>query len=233
MRDLGSRMAELKFEAPLAKLDEADDWAGCDYISSNINHNNNNNNNNASNDNNNNLNLNLKLNLKDPLNSQQQQAENNKMRLLEEAVRDVQQQQQQYYQQNSKDKDEPLLLTPNCNTLLTATASDQVAMEDYNTANRNEGEGLTVVGGNANNEINFKVLNMNFNTNTSSNGGRTFAGSTETVDTFSETFGGSLEDLVNTFDEKITKCFGNYEENIENLAPVQVRSQEEIMNECQ
>lgn len=52
-------------------------------------------------------------------------------------------------------------------------------------------------------------------------------------DNFNETFSGSLEDLVNTFDEKITKCFGNYEESVEKLAPVQVRSQEEIMNECQ
>ncbi|KAF7274798.1 hypothetical protein GWI33_012534, partial [Rhynchophorus ferrugineus] len=52
-------------------------------------------------------------------------------------------------------------------------------------------------------------------------------------DNFTETFSGSLEDLVNTFDEKITKCFGNYDESVEKLAPVQVRSQEEIMNECQ
>lgn len=46
-------------------------------------------------------------------------------------------------------------------------------------------------------------------------------------------FSGSLEDLVNTFDEKITSCFQDYRTNIESLAPVQVRSQEEIMNECQ
>lgn len=52
-------------------------------------------------------------------------------------------------------------------------------------------------------------------------------------DNFTETFSGSLEDLVNTFDDKITKCFRNYEESVEKLAPVQVRSQEEIMNECQ
>lgn len=52
-------------------------------------------------------------------------------------------------------------------------------------------------------------------------------------DNFTETFSGSLEDLVNTFDDRITKCFCDYEENIEKLAPVQVRSQEEIMNECQ
>lgn len=53
------------------------------------------------------------------------------------------------------------------------------------------------------------------------------------VDNFDETVSGSLEDLVNTFDEKITRCFCNYQESVEKLAPVQVRSQEEIMNECQ
>lgn len=53
------------------------------------------------------------------------------------------------------------------------------------------------------------------------------------TDNFTETFSGSLEDLVNTFDDKITKCFCNYDESVEKLAPVQVRSQEEIMNECQ
>uniref|UniRef100_A0A1Q3FXE4 Putative kinesin-associated fasciculation and elongation protein involved in axonal transport n=1 Tax=Culex tarsalis TaxID=7177 RepID=A0A1Q3FXE4_CULTA len=55
----------------------------------------------------------------------------------------------------------------------------------------------------------------------------------ENVDNFAEGFTGSLEDLVNTFDEKITKCFGNYEQSVEELAPVQVRSQDEIMSECQ
>lgn len=53
------------------------------------------------------------------------------------------------------------------------------------------------------------------------------------IDNFAEGFTGSLEDLVNTFDEKITKCFGNYEQSVEELAPVQVRSQDEIMSECQ
>jgi len=50
---------------------------------------------------------------------------------------------------------------------------------------------------------------------------------------FTETFSGSLEDLVNTFDEKITKCFRNYDENVSNLAPVQVRTQEDVINESQ
>ena len=53
------------------------------------------------------------------------------------------------------------------------------------------------------------------------------------VDNFSESFSGSLEDLVTTFDEKITKCFCNYDEKVEKFAPVQVRTQEEIMNDCQ
>ena len=55
----------------------------------------------------------------------------------------------------------------------------------------------------------------------------------ETDNNFMETFSGSLEDLVNTFDEKITKCFCNYDETTEKLAPVQMRSQEELMNDCQ
>ena len=56
---------------------------------------------------------------------------------------------------------------------------------------------------------------------------------TTAVDNFNETFSGSLEDLVNTFDEKIKHCFKNFEEKVEDFAPVQVRSQEEIMNDCQ
>ena len=53
------------------------------------------------------------------------------------------------------------------------------------------------------------------------------------VDNFRETISDSLEDLVNTFDEKITKCFCNFDEKVEQFAPVQVRSQEEIMKDCQ
>jgi len=44
---------------------------------------------------------------------------------------------------------------------------------------------------------------------------------------------GSLEDLVNSFDDKLTQCFKDYQEQVEKIAPVQVRTQEEIMNECQ
>lgn len=56
---------------------------------------------------------------------------------------------------------------------------------------------------------------------------------TADTDNFGETFSGSLEDLVHTFDDKITRCFCDYEESVEKLAPVQIRTQEEIMNECQ
>lgn len=52
-------------------------------------------------------------------------------------------------------------------------------------------------------------------------------------DNFSERFSDSLEDLVNTFDERITKCFRNLDENVEKFAPVQVRTQEELMEQCQ
>jgi len=48
-----------------------------------------------------------------------------------------------------------------------------------------------------------------------------------------ESVTGSLEDLVSTFDEKLTMCFQDYQEQVDKIAPVQVRSQEEIMNECQ
>lgn len=50
---------------------------------------------------------------------------------------------------------------------------------------------------------------------------------------FGETVSASLEDLVNSFDERITKCFNDLEEQVETFAPVQIRSQEEIMNDCQ
>jgi len=48
-----------------------------------------------------------------------------------------------------------------------------------------------------------------------------------------DSLAGSLEDLVSTFDEKLTMCFQDYQEQVDKIAPVQVRSQEEIMNECQ
>jgi len=47
---------------------------------------------------------------------------------------------------------------------------------------------------------------------------------------------GSLEDLVKTFDKKLSECFtdGDYKKsNVSKIAPVQVRSQEDIINGCQ
>ncbi|XP_055375062.1 fasciculation and elongation protein zeta-2 isoform X2 [Condylostylus longicornis] len=172
MRDLGAKMAELKFEAPLAQFEETDEWGGNDFITQTVGGGGNNvgvtngggvgaNNANTLKSLSDTLNLNLK--------------ETDNILLLEEAVRDV------HISKNG---------SPNCNSGNTTTTN-----------------------------INNAITTMNMkDTN---------------VDNFTETFSGSLEDLVNTFDEKITKCFGNYEENVEELAPVQVRSQEEIMNECQ
>lgn len=44
---------------------------------------------------------------------------------------------------------------------------------------------------------------------------------------------GSLEDLVKTFDKKLSQCFGDYEDNVSNLAPVQIRTQDEIISNSQ
>lgn len=44
----------------------------------------------------------------------------------------------------------------------------------------------------------------------------------------------SLEDLVKTFDQNVKKCLSNYKDiDIGQLAPVQVRSQDQLMNESQ
>lgn len=148
MRDLANKMAELKFEAPLAKFEETDEWGPVDYQSSNAT---------------------LKAAISDALNLNLK--ENDNLYLLEEAIKG-----------NCKDN------------------------------NKNDSKPTT--------DLKSDALNCNNNLK-------------DTMDNFAEAFTGSLEDLVNTFDEKITKCFGNYEQSVEELAPVQVRSQEEIMNECQ
>lgn len=59
------------------------------------------------------------------------------------------------------------------------------------------------------------------------------SGSSNIADNFNETFSGSLEDLVNTFDEKVTKCFRSYDEQVEMFAPVQVRNEDEVVQGCQ
>lgn len=158
MRDFcgvaNNKMAELKFEAPLAQFEETDEWGPVDYQSSIT--------------------------------------------------------QQQTYLNNLK---ENLLAIDNNNLnnntiehlKINATGNVEDAMGATNNNNVN----------NLNNNNLNKILTK------------------DNIDNFNEAFTGSLEDLVNTFDEKITKCFGNYEQSVEELAPVQVRSQEEIMNECQ
>ncbi|XP_002040450.2 fasciculation and elongation protein zeta-2 [Drosophila sechellia] len=185
MRDLGTKMAELKFEAPLAKFEETDEWGGCDFISSQ----------NAINDT-------LNLNLKDS--SAGGKPDSTKLRLLEDAVRDA------HVSKNGGGVVGGAAgsISPNCNTLHGGSLIE-IGLSDVGLV-PGEGAGVGLDG------LEKRSLAVG-----------------DHVDNFTETFGGSLEDLVNTFDEKITKCFGNYEENVEELAPVQVRSQEEIMNECQ
>lgn len=156
MRDLANKMAELKFEAPLAKFEETDEWGPVDYQSSNAT---------------------LKAAITDALNLNLK--ENDNLYLLEEAIKGS------CNNANNKDNN-----NKNDEKIAAPTATD----------------------------LKSDALNRNLK---------------DTMDNFAEAFTGSLEDLVNTFDEKITKCFGNYEQSVEELAPVQVRSQEEIMNECQ
>lgn len=148
MRDLANKMAELKFEAPLAKFEETDEWGPVDYQSATTN-------------------ATLKAAISDALNLNIKESNDN-IYILEEAIKD------------------------NC-----------------------------------------KISTDNENGGTKTNGTLNHLIKDNNIDNFAEAFTGSLEDLVNTFDEKITKCFGNYEQSVEELAPVQVRTQEEIMNECQ
>ncbi|XP_058062013.1 fasciculation and elongation protein zeta-2 isoform X1 [Anopheles bellator] len=170
MRDLANKMAELKFEAPLAQFEESDEWGPVEYQSSN--------------------------------GSAKVAAISDSLNLnnLKESLRSVdghQQQQQQHQQQKDDDLNEL-----NDNLLLGDDTLGGIG-------------GVTTANGAPNNNNNIKLGSIKDN-----------------ID-FAEAFTGSLEDLVNTFDEKITKCFGNYEQSVEELAPVQVRSQDEIMNECQ
>lgn len=43
----------------------------------------------------------------------------------------------------------------------------------------------------------------------------------------------SIQELVQNFDEQIINCFTDYDQPIEQLAPVQVLNQDELINECQ
>lgn len=181
MRDLVNKMAELKFEAPLAQFEETDEWGPIDYQSAN---------------------LSLKAAISDTINLNVKDTDRQQqIFLLEEAIKDN-----------------------NCSSLTDsgiADIDDGVCMK----------KGGVIVGGSPNRNTAIDNICSNNSNDGICNGGG--GGGGTTVDNFTETFGGSLEDLVNTFDEKITKCFGNYEQSVEELAPVQVRSQEEIMNECQ
>lgn len=151
MRDLANKMAELKFEAPLAKCEDTDEWGPLEYQSSNS---------------------------------------SNQKKLTSAAI-------------SLAKCSEPKLNPLRMNNLNLQEVHDKVALN------------ITVQDSDGN------ISNVEKNNKIN------------TIDNFAEGFTGSLEDLVNTFDEKITKCFGNYEQSVEEFAPVQMRSQEEIMSECQ
>ncbi|ESN97205.1 hypothetical protein HELRODRAFT_178324 [Helobdella robusta] len=58
-------------------------------------------------------------------------------------------------------------------------------------------------------------------------------GDNNSEDFENENLSGSLEDLVNTFDAKIIKCFKNYNEHSEIIAPIQIRSEDDILADNQ
>ena len=74
------------------------------------------------------------------------------------------------------------------------------------------------------------TLNNNNNNNKTS----TTTAKTKTNLTDSISICSSLEDLVKSFDKNVKECLVNYKDiDIGQLAPVQVRSQEDIMNDSQ
>lgn len=165
MRDTVSKMAELKFEAPLAQFEEAEDWATTEFH---------------------NHQTNKTADVDD--NFIQQDTRNlNNLRNKEGLLTD-----------NG-------VLSPN---LTSSTMTTQNCVDNVNQKQQQQSQCQCQNNADA-------------------------ASASSVADNFTETFSGSLEDLVNTFDDKITKCFCNYDESVEKLAPVQVRTQEEIMNECQ
>lgn len=162
MKETLSKMAELKFEAPLAQFEEADEWQSADFRLKNLN-------------------------------------EKSEMQVHENM--------------NTIDA------VSAANANVTAVTNGQHE-DDYCPFEDNEYASVFSDSRMATEQIIDPTVSDTVNNNVLG-------------DNFAETVSGSLEDLVNTFDEKITRCFHNYQESVEKLAPVQVRSQEEIMNECQ
>lgn len=192
MRDLANKMAELKFEAPLAQFEETDEWGPVDFQSATTTT--------AANINNTTQSISMKsaaaAAMSDTLNLnllKDVTTDNQSILILEEAIKD------------------------NCIGM----------MEDVGGIG-----GKRVVASDSNASPNCNSLPSSM-ANVLTAAAAAAANGRKDADNFAEQFSGSLEDLVNTFDEKITKCFGNYEQSVEEMAPVQVRSQEEIMNECQ
>lgn len=165
MKEIFSKMTELKFEAPLAQFEEADEWQNNDYRRKHLN------------------------------------ARNNEMRRVEKGIHaSVTVGALDENDQGVGEEDDRCVFDDNEEEYDFTFSEDGI---------KNMHQRMTIVQTETD-VVNNNVLGDNF-----------------------AAVSGSLEDLVNTFDEKITRCFHNFRESVENLAPVQVRSQEEIMNECQ
>lgn len=210
MRDsgLGEKMAvgELKFEAPLAQFEEAEDWGSLDF--------------NKTATGGNSVGSVLADLEDDVRNSNSPLHKNHHNNLVNASASSE--------RQNNKQRN---------NKQHTHHAQHaQLAMDDYVTVDN--GLGLAGLAVDMQNVDNVAMLTQ-CATNVVANAAATVlncvtvAGDAGEDNFLAETFSGSLEDLVNTFDDKITKCFCNYDESVEKLAPVQVRTQDEIMNECQ
>lgn len=111
--------------------------------------------------------------------------------------------------------DAPLAITEEWSEICDSQsdADGKVKKKDKQSVNGDHGIAQGIVAPAFNNSSNLDFANLDIN--------------------FNDSFSDSLEDLVNNFDQKITDCFQSYEEPLERLAPVQVRTQDDIMHNSQ
>lgn len=174
MLDMMNKMAELKFEAPLAQFEESDEWTKM-------------------------------MDDESPLQS------------TAKSLNFQNNHQHHHHHNHHQEKDQP--------TVPQAEEVEQLDNVMFSCTSK-------ILQESANKSPCAQCGATNNNNNNNNVGGVDFTAAADS-DNFGETFSGSLEDLVHTFDDKITRCFCDYEESVEKLAPVQIRTQEEIMNECQ
>ncbi|XP_003367699.1 conserved hypothetical protein [Trichinella spiralis] len=81
------------------------------------------------------------------------------------------------------------------------------------------------------NDISDQLSSCSMNSSHNANNKKQLRTGQFDIDSFQDSFSDSLEDLVSHFDKKISDCLKNFNENTDNIAPVQMRSQDEVMNE--